>query len=427
MGFFRFVRLAAFVAVVSCVLLGVSTRAAEAQSLSLSTIGVSRQQPFRSDPVNRFKISRADCLANDVLSFPLIVGNYGGYTLEVWATQSTSDNCREDTARTTATATCWRVFSSTPTSTTPTVSIRVQDIAARPSSTEGTNVGTAASCDSTASTGQPVTLYFMFLRGSTQSGDVAQWPTTVDLLGPSSPVVEGLGAGGGLLKLSWKQNADTDVFGYRVFCENLGSAGGGFVVYDAETPIPGSPKATCPDASSSGGTTNDAGDDIDGGDEDAGAVMDACIPGSSSSTDGSTGGTSGCGSALAAGTTLTPEQITQYACGSTGVSGTSATVTGLTNFQRYAVAVAAFDLVENVGPLSLVQCSTPQPVNGFDEAYRSAGGTAGGASFCSVGLRSVPARSTVGPAAAFLAIVTLGQWRRQRRGRASESHLSVRG
>jgi hypothetical protein len=175
--------------------------------------------------------------------------------------------------------------------------------------------------------------------------------------------------------------------------------------------------ATCPDAGSGTGTTDDdagdASDDDagDGSEEAGGAATDAtCTPPAS---DGSTG-TRSCGSVLVEGKILTPEQIAQYSCASTtGQRATSANITHLTNFERYAVAVVASDLVENVGALSAVQCNMPQPVNGFDETYRSAGGTAGGASFCSLGLRSAAARAKLWPAAAFVAVVALGRWRRR--------------
>jgi len=420
MGFFRFAwRLpAALAGFVVAVLFCVAPRVAGAQSLALSTVGISREQPLRADIVQRFKVSRADCLANDVISFPLIVGDYAGTSLEVWATQSTSDNCKDDTARTSASATCWRVYQNTPSSTTPVVSVRVQDIAARPPTTEGTNVGTVRSCDATTSAGQPVMLYFMFMKGASQSGQLATWATTIDLLGPSAPVVQGVGAGGKLLKVNWTQNTDPDVFGYRVLCESLGSPGGGFTVYDADTVFPeAAPRTTCPDAGSGTGTDDDAGaaeDGGDAGDDEAGggAVVDACVPGTGG---GGSGGTAACGTVLVEGKMMTPDEITKYACGSAGLSSTSALVTGLNNYERYAVALVSYDLVENVGTLSSVQCGTPQPVNGFDEAYRSAGGNADDAGFCSVGLRSAAARARLWPAAVFISALALRQARRRRR------------
>jgi hypothetical protein len=221
-----------------------------------------------------------------------------------------------------------------------------------------------------------------------------------------------------LLKVSWAQNTDPDVFGYRVLCESLGSPGGGFTVYDADTPLPeGSARTTCPDAGSGTGTDDDAGGGEDAGDAGdeagGGAAVDACIPGTGGG--GGSGGTAACGTVLFEGKTLTPDEITKYSCGSAGLSSTSALVTGLNNNERYAVALASYDLVENIGTLSSVQCGTPQPVNGFDEAYRSAGGSADDAGFCSVGLRSAAARDRLWPAAVFISVLTLAQSRRRRR------------
>jgi len=423
MGFLRFAQLwpALFAAAVLTTLLVGTPRSAHAQTLSISMTGITREQPLRRDPTGRFKVSRADCLADDVISFPLIVGSYGGTNLQVWATQST-DTCITDISRNSASASCWMVYSNTPGSTTITVPIRVQDIAQRPPPpiTDGRNLGTVASCDSTTSTAQPVTLWFMFVSGSAQLGASASWPTTVDLLGPAPPAIESVGAGNTLLKLFWTMNSDPDILGYKVFCENMGSSTGVITVYEAGTIFDSSGGTTCPDAGTGTGTVDDAGDDADDASDDAGgaatdAATDACTPGTGG---GSTGGTSDCGSVLVEGKVLTPEQMAQFSCSdTTGTRAESATMTGLTNFERYAVAVVSSDIVENVGALSVVKCGTPQPVNGFDEVYRSAGGTAGGASFCSLGLRSAAARAQLWPAAAFAAAVALRHWRRRpRRG-----------
>jgi hypothetical protein len=283
------------------------------------------------------------------------------------------------------------------------------------------DVGTAQSCESTISTGQPVMLYFMFMQGASQKGQLATWPTTVDLLGPSAPAIQGVGSGGKLLKVNWTQNTDPDVFGYRLLCESLGSPGGGFTVYDADTVFPeGSPRTTCPDAGPGTGIDDDAGDAGDADDEAGGPVVDACVPGTGGSGGGS-GGTAACGSVLVEGKTLSPEELAKYSCGSAGLTATTALISGLNNSERYAVALASFDLVENVGTLSSVQCGTPQPVNGFDEAYRSAGGSADDGGFCSVGLRSAAARARLWPAAVFVSVLALAQSRRRRRRAASDA------
>lgn len=90
----------------------------------------------------------------------------------------------------------------------------------------------------------------------------------------------------------------------------------------------------------------------------------------------------------------------KLACGSVGATGTdmAQTSSSLENGVAYAVAVASEDNVGNVGVLSEMACSTPKEVTGFYEAYRAAGGEAGGG-FCTFG----PARRGAIP----LAVATL--------------------
>jgi hypothetical protein len=87
-------------------------------------------------------------------------------------------------------------------------------------------------------------------------------------------------------------------------------------------------------------------------------------------------------------------------CGSQNAKGTQTFTTSSTldNGVAYAVAVASEDDVGNVGVLSELACGTPKEVTGFYEAYRAAGGEAGGG-FCTFG----PARRGAIP----LAVATL--------------------
>jgi hypothetical protein len=81
-----------------------------------------------------------------------------------------------------------------------------------------------------------------------------------------------------------------------------------------------------------------------------------------------------------------PDQdfINKYACGSTaGPKAAEGLITGIANGTMTNVAVASYDLVGNVGPLSPIVCAAPQFVKGFDELYHQAGGTAG-EGFCSI-------------------------------------------
>ncbi len=89
-------------------------------------------------------------------------------------------------------------------------------------------------------------------------------------------------------------------------------------------------------------------------------------------------------SALMAGadvTTPLPEGV--VACGDTTAAGASdGNATGLANGSSHAVAVAAEDKLGNLSPLSEIACGIPKEVTGYFEAYRAAGGQAGGG-FCS--------------------------------------------
>lgn len=71
----------------------------------------------------------------------------------------------------------------------------------------------------------------------------------------------------------------------------------------------------------------------------------------------------------------------KYKCGSTGARASSGNATGLLDGVPYNVAVATTDSYYNDGVLSQVVCRVPQPVTGFFEAYRNAGGEGGGG-FC---------------------------------------------
>jgi hypothetical protein len=72
-----------------------------------------------------------------------------------------------------------------------------------------------------------------------------------------------------------------------------------------------------------------------------------------------------------------------FDCGSTTGGDNEAETSPLTNGIAYTVAVAGRDTFYNVGPLSSTVCETPEPVTGFFEAYRDAGGKAGGG-FCAM-------------------------------------------
>jgi len=79
----------------------------------------------------------------------------------------------------------------------------------------------------------------------------------------------------------------------------------------------------------------------------------------------------------------------KYKCGSANKGSTSGTATNLVNMVPYRVAVAATDTYRNVGVISEAACAIPQPVTGFFEAYRGAGGEGGGG-YCSFSRHARP-------------------------------------
>jgi hypothetical protein len=416
----------------SLVALAVLTTAFHARSqtptIAITTSGISRTAPRRTDPVSALWISRADCLANDVLTFPLIVTDFTG-TLEVWA--SNGADCRPPEARNSSVAQCWKVFSGAATNTvTPQIPIRVQDIAAMQKPPEfAQSVGTEASCTppaGTSSAAQPLTLFFMSILGDMNQGG-ATWETKLDLVGPAPPNpppsgTDPLGVGNTLLVPAWSSTGDIDVTGYDFFCAAVDADAAAAQATPVTTFGPGvavdagseAATSSCPDGSVSSDASDDAASDAG----DAACVNNTSTPASTTpaptdasaltqeldpNCDGFNVFTSGGASPSA--------NDLKFLCGSAaGPRATSTTITGLTNFTKYEVAIGAVDAVGNVGPLTAGRCATPQPTVGFAENYHSAGGTAGGG-FCAMG--RVP---PVSPGWRWAVLPALGAlvWRRRR-------------
>ena len=96
-----------------------------------------------------------------------------------------------------------------------------------------------------------------------------------------------------------------------------------------------------------------------------------------------------------------------------GLGATKGTIDKLKNFKQYTVAVAATDSVGNVGPLSVLACDTPQPIDDFYKAYRDAGGMAGGG-YCQASGPLGLVAGGAGPLGALGAAI-VGGWARRRR------------
>ena len=221
---------------------------------------------LRPNTTTSLWISRSDCLADDVLTFPIVATGYVG-SLEVWASNGAS--CLPPEARNSSAAQCWKVFSGAFTQSVFSVPIKVQDIAAehRPPQFPQ-SMGNESSCTppaGTASAAQPITLFFMDILGDQNQGGSA-WQTKLDLVGPQPPTAplagtKPLAVGNTLLIPSWTATGDIDVAGYDFFCAPVAGgdaaasmaatgfgAGAGVVAAEAAAPST-SGGAICSDAS----------------------------------------------------------------------------------------------------------------------------------------------------------------------------------
>jgi hypothetical protein len=148
---------------------------------------------------------------------------------------------------------------------------------------------------------------------------------------------------------------------------------------------------------------------------------------------GGTGGAGGAGGSSGADGTcaasgLVPGEIPSVApCGEVTAPAGQVTATGLENGASYAVGIAAVDAVGNPGVLSELVCATPSPVEDFFDAYRHAGGRAGGP-LCSLGGEGVGRRVAGGLSLGSLALALgLGVLRRARRPRRASAAARARG
>jgi hypothetical protein len=103
-------------------------------------------------------------------------------------------------------------------------------------------------------------------------------------------------------------------------------------------------------------------------------------------------------------------------CASLGASATGDQQIGsgkAVNGTRYVVAVAAYDAVNNIGPLSYSLCQTPEVTNTFFSTYCRDGGPAcPGCGQCTVG----PSSSLTWPALGATALAAVGLAMRRSRG-----------
>jgi hypothetical protein len=319
---------------------------ASAQTLTLSE-NVTRQNPRPSTRQPTW-ISLTDCERGEPITFNLtLTGNFTQLALEVWAT-SDSD-CALDSERRGADAGCWQVQEAEQLSDdTPQITISARQLL---SSVTGSPAGLLAEDEECAaydaSSAQPLNVFFL-LRQPASSTDVP---------------AERVG--------TWP--TFFDLRGPPAPTEVSGGVGEDSIVLDW--------------------TATSGGDNVGGYRLFCEAIASE-TPCSASQL----------AEAMVPSSELEP-------CGEeTGPLTNNGTASDLMNGTSYAVGVAAFDEVGNVGPLSSLVCATPAETDSFYEVYRRAGGQGGGG-FCSFGLP----RSPGGVHAALAALGLVVLMRRRRR------------
>jgi hypothetical protein len=347
------------------------------------TTGVRRANQDYAGKVLPTQINYKDCLNNDEFSFTVNLGSgFMGYTLELWA----GNSCETVAARSPNTATCWQITTVVPSSINLTLTAKVQDMLfgltgnhnignGSTGSTGGTGgtdaTGGTGGTDATGGTGatttggsssgsglpsdapaectptslaagaQPITLYFMLIQPGMAAAASATWKGTFKLLAPDPPSGVTSGIGENVAPISWTpqtNQTDPTIDSYQFYCD----------------PAPGPAGLVEADVMPS----------------EPGLLPTACTK-----TD-----------VLVAG--ARPDD--KYKCGSANKTATRGTATGLINNVAYNVTVASSDSYRNVGVISTPPaCAIPQPVTGFFEAYRAAGGEGGGG-FCSFSRHARP-------------------------------------
>ncbi|MBX3229011.1 MAG: hypothetical protein KIT84_01635 [Labilithrix sp.] len=342
-------------------------------------------------------VSYQDCVEDQQILFMLQLGGFvGNATLEAWASVSGGD-CGPQQNRTGVARTCWQLVSGIPLELTPRVRIPVRKIMAG-ALNQQTPDDSAAICGRVDLT--TITIHFLYFAPG-QVGTPASTKNLsvqVDTIGPAAPTGLTAKPGNGRLTMEWNnisgEGGVSVLTGVKIYCDTNGNttlptdnesckrlaeerAAVSGATADAGTTVTGTEDAGTTTTISPACTTEDAGD---GGTfelcDDAGAEEeDSGAPPAEATCSSSNFGASVIPSAAFDGC---------FACGSiTGNSGTTVAAESLRgaklqNGTTYALAVAATDAFNNVGPLSSVICDFPEETNDFWQNYRSSGGQGGG-------------------------------------------------
>jgi hypothetical protein len=395
--------------------------------------------PLRGQGNNPYGASFTDCDNDYQMQFSLVVTYPGGTTgqdsLQVWA--GTQDCTQAGNRTSTMTGQCVPVTAPvTLSALSLTVPIYIRDIAMAINGAAPGGVGNIASFTSNHATneaacfrqiGSAAVAIGIYFLAFTDSGATLDTSTTynapsstgaagtngisVDFVGPPAPTGGSIGIGDTELVINWAPASDGDTAGFQVLCDPNPNQP---TSPDADPSI----DAQCSQASDTPIEDSSTGDDSAISDriltDEAGLLADSGDDSGLDATtlDGSTSLDSGvitsCGipdfdAAVCSTSPLVDmegkngSQIPQfYYCGPQ-ISSTTATTyspTQLTDGVYYTVAVAGYDLSENVGAVHVIGCSAPEPIRDFWTTYRQDGGGAGGA-FCALDNVGAPVSSSL--------------------------------
>jgi hypothetical protein len=343
---------------------------------------------WRAATLHPEAVNFQDCVDDHRLRFPITMSGFEplGH-IEVWASNGGVD-CGQQLNRSSANQLCWRVAPDVPLQQAVDVIIPVRKVMSgappfKPIQTDET----ANVCGKIDLTNLTVQFLYFAPAQTAAAASKKDVQIQVDTVGPAPPTGIKTKPGNTRVQVQWDnisgEGGVSVLTGVQVFCDPVQPGAVQTVTTGAsctEVPIEAS---VDPDAEAG---TVDAGFETvctEGGTSTVGGG--ACSTPNFVSTDGEP---------------ITPDADfgAKYGCGSsfgnTGTTVEAEAIAGkpLENGTTYAVAVAGTDAYGNVGVLSSVLCERPAETTDFWEAYRNAGGGAGGG-FCATSGAGAPTGS----------------------------------